>query len=619
MSTLAHLQQLAVRVASAPSSATLDRFIEGLDACDSFTRGEGPVAVQILSSLCDALALPPYVAALGAVPIPSLPQPEVLIEMHNVCMPLGTSRLAPALDDPMRHGSSPSATCQGSDDAVAPGPALEGAALTWTLVASDVLRALGKAIRCFHCILQTQLPQGGSELGQFPLSFLAQVVVSATHFASYAPWSTPNTQAASADVLSAIWQWRLAFHTTAITGSVDVSASCVTADRALQACLHGCDTLADATLDLCEALAAGSKWHTSPRLAHMRHTLAAVVAALDSRALTNATRVGTALVLAFRLCDDSTSVTSVWLGTSCIAHVLRTAPVTLLRLSGHAQLLNEVLRRASDCRHPTVIGTAGLAQQLARTVLWGPAPALPVARGGTALPHVFLEGPYDDALVAALRALAVAAASPDRQYALITGVLMPLLTDLGPYAARHAANIVSTLSAVVHDAGDAKVAIAGLAAMRILVSATPSCFDLCTVDNDFALGGRAHCEIQLTDSERAIAEHAVLADEKDDSLQLDLGPLLRKSAQSLIDHVVAATVVALVQADAGLAVLQCTITHVFNSCDTSGVTSGRDAVALVRQSATALMRALAQCSPTTGMYASCRALRLADELERMLV
>lgn len=611
--SLQEMRDLAALVARDASSRLLDRLVERIQE----QRGDGTdaeltaAAIDVLGSLCDALAIPPSVSLLGALPLPALSGPESLLEGAIFSAPIGGALLAPALDAPLRRcvyaSDAASAAAEGTDP---PGPALEGKALTWTLVAADVLIALQAALGAFAVALGVALQAEQETRRQSPspvLVSLARVVAAVAPFVSWAPWSTPHTQACAAAVLAAIAK-------CVPSAGIDSGITRSSPEHALRDCLAGRDALADALLSQCAADSAGPEWHAAPHLVYVRHAVAASVTALGSRALVDATRVSAVIPLAFRLCDDALSATSVWLGVSCISHILASAPQTVLRAAGHAQLITEVLRRAADCRHPTVVAAAGLTQAAARAVLYGPAPALPrppplhASSSGSSgkiaalPPPLILDGPYDDALSAALHALAVAAASPGRQYVVLAAMIIPLLGQLGTSSARHAAKVASALSTAVRDCGDARVVCAALAAMRALITASPLSFDV----------GDAQGEVDegyFDDEERA-AEVVLTTDagEKGSDAAFRVDPrLAKRAARTLVDHAIAAAIVAVVQADAGLSVLP---------CSDWGVGGSVSAGAIVRAHAGGLVQALEGASASTGAYAARCAEAVADEVSR---
>ena len=599
------VRDVAARVALDPSTRLLDRLIESLVERDlgSPVPSDAAAAVvtDVIDSLCQALALPHSVAALGALALPPLPGPDSLVAGQSLVAPLlgCGAGLAPPVDDSLRWITAASdAASAAADGADAPGARLEGAALTWTLVAADVLRALAISIDALTDAL--------GSYQQAPVAMLARVAASVASLVSRAPWSTPHTQAAAAAALSAVAR--------CLPSDVGPAPPSCPPEDALRLCLDGRDSFADALLFRCEAEAKGSEWHAAPRLAHVRHAIAASVTALGLKSLTSATRVSSALLLAFRLCDDSASSTSVWLGVSCIAHMLRVTPPTILRATGHSKLIVEVLRRAADCRHPTAVAAVALTQAAARSVLFGPAPALPrppVHSGSPRFP--VLDGPYDDAIASAMHALAIAAASPGRLYALMGGALQPALQQLGPFAARHASGVTSLLAALIHDSGDARVVCAGLSTLRTLVGVVPFCFDV----------GENEEETGAGEYEAQRANEAVLLSEGRDGRDGEVlnSPIVKprvksRAARALIDHVVAAAVVAVVQADAGLV----TLPPVQPSGGTSGASSASESPPrdMVQAHADELMRALGACGINTRVYVSSRAHALADEVAKTL-
>jgi hypothetical protein len=334
----------------------------------------------------------------------------------------------------------------------------------------------------------------------------AEILAAVVPFASYAPWTHPAAHAAADGVLEALAE--------ACRLGAAGSAPALLARR-----------FAPDLLEYCRTESVGGAWRERGR-AHVRHLTVWTIGNIQSPGMAGDV-LGTSLPLALRLADDWDPANA-WLGASSLAHILEQATPTDLR--AHAPLVREVLLRvgvgsgsAWGGRSPTLAHLSSYLQALAGPTLLGPAPALDLAavtrgvRTGAAGGPV-LDGPYDAALLATLRAIGTAPSS-HTQFGLVDHLPALLLQmgvggsggggegDKGGCLVRHVTALLGTLTRLVAETADARVCCAGLHALRACVLAAPARF---TVGGGEAEGVDASSRALAVDTALGAAVQAVI-------------------------------------------------------------------------------------------------------------
>ena len=325
------------------------------------------------------------------------------------------------------------------------GTPLEGDAQSWSLKAPFMLQELAQ-------VLDRQKPRA-SLLASDPDRAL-RIVATVAPFRMYTPWSHPDAHAAAGGVLISL--------VGAAAQSCSASeAEGLVAEALAPALLAWADgetaAVGEATPDCGDPTRADTAAHVAAwTLSHL--------AAGDS-AWSDPSVLRLSLALALRL-TGSWEASTVWLGASCLWYVVMRAPRSDLQRA--ARLVHEAASRVALSRHATTLAIASALSPARLQALVGRAPALPPPVLGS--PPSFT-GAYDGEIEAMLRAVALAPSS-EHQFAILTGAPL-LLACMGSGAARHVAQLLRALEPAALDTADARLSVAALSSLRVLVILVP--------------------------------------------------------------------------------------------------------------------------------------------------
>lgn len=293
-------------------------------------------------------------------------------------------------------------------------------------------------------------------------------------FLTYAPWTTPELKEWAESFLSALGDCTSPGRAGQVQGVGH-------ADRRVPI-----RTLvskhADALLEWCRLRSLHGAWK-EPQNASVRWLILSVITSIRFPSFTPDI-AARSLPLAYRLMDDW-EVTNVWIGTSCMVHILENAVSAEIRTAAggplQPELLNDALARARTCRHPTMAHVLTYATAAYMYVMHGMTeerlrcntPALKKAlhtggsitsSGGGSIG--LWDTPVDIALLETVRSIGLAGGAAV-QYGILTW-LPALIIMHGEQSCRHYAELLPPLCAAAGST-DVRLACAGLHALTVCI------------------------------------------------------------------------------------------------------------------------------------------------------